>query len=237
MRPVRLTMQALGPYAGREVVDFRDAVAAGLFGIYGQTGAGKSTIFSAMTFALFGEAARPEQDIASLRSDHAEPDLPTEVELIFEVGERRYVVRRQPEQMRPKRRGGGETQVPHEAYLFDATGLALEDISQETPGKVVAEKKVGAVRSAIAEILGYGAAEFRQIVLLPQGKFEAFLTAARPELAGSGRIVPVGSVWAWERSACCLWDKTESGFRCEDCSLWSPAERQARYDRVLAEAP
>ncbi|GAB5378159.1 MAG: hypothetical protein AcusKO_46210 [Acuticoccus sp.] len=181
MRPVRLTMQALGPYAGREVVDFRDAVAAGLFGIYGQTGAGKSTIFSAMTFALFGEAARPEQDIASLRSDHAEPDLPTEVELVFEVGERRYVVRRQPEQMRPKRRGEGETQVPHEAFLFDATGLALEDISQETPGKVVAEKKVGAVRSAIAEILGYGAAEFRQIVLLPQGKFEAFLTARTNE--------------------------------------------------------
>ena len=67
MRPIRLTMQAFGPYAGREVIDFREAVASGLFGIYGQTGSGKSTIFSAMTFALFGEAAKTEQETASLR--------------------------------------------------------------------------------------------------------------------------------------------------------------------------
>ena len=60
MRPVRLTLQAFGPYPGRVVIDFRDAVEAGLFGIYGQTGSGKSTIFSAMTFALFGEAAKAE---------------------------------------------------------------------------------------------------------------------------------------------------------------------------------
>lgn len=66
-------------------------------------------------------------------------------------------------------------------------------------------------------------------------RFAAFLAVARPELSGSGRIEPVGSAWAWERSACCLWYKTESGSRCEDCSLWSPEERQARYARFLAE--
>jgi ferric iron reductase protein FhuF len=65
---------------------------------------------------------------------------------------------------------------------------------------------------------------------------QAFFAAARAELAGSGRLVPVGPRWAWERSACCLWYQTDSGFKCEDCSLWSPAERQARYDRIRAGA-
>lgn len=64
---------------------------------------------------------------------------------------------------------------------------------------------------------------------------EAFFAAARSEVRGSGRIVQVGPLWAWERSACCLWYTTDSGFRCEDCSLWSDAQRQDRYDRVLAE--
>lgn len=91
MRPVRLTMQAFGPYAGRQVVDFREAVDAGLFGLYGPTGSGKSSVFSAMTFALFGEPAKPEQDAPSLRSHHAEADMATEVEFVFEMGDRRYV--------------------------------------------------------------------------------------------------------------------------------------------------
>ena len=66
-------------------------------------------------------------------------------------------------------------------------------------------------------------------------RFEAFLVAARPELQASGRIAHVGPLWAWERSACCLWYKTDSGFQCEDCSLWTADERQARYQKVLAE--
>lgn len=88
MKPVRLTMQAFGPYAGREVVDFRNAVEAGLFGIYGQTGSGKSTIFSAMTFALFGQAAKVEQDAPTLRCDNADEDLPTEVEFVFDIADK-----------------------------------------------------------------------------------------------------------------------------------------------------
>lgn len=176
MRPVRLTLQAFGPYAGREVVDFRSAAEAGLFGIYGSTGSGKSSIFSAMTFALFGQAARKEQDATSLRSAHAEPDMPTEVEFVFDVGERRYVVVRRPRQSKPKR-GGGETDTSHEAHLFDATGLAPEAISEPDRGKVIEEKKVSQVDRAVEEILGYGPNQFRQIVLLPQGRFEAFLSA------------------------------------------------------------
>lgn len=176
MRPVRLTMQAFGPYPGRVVVDFRDAVDAGLFGIYGQTGSGKSTIFSAMTFALFG-APKPDQEAPSLRSDHADAGVPTEIEFVFDIGPRRFVIVRRPEQVRPKQRGSGETKISHEAFLFDATGLALDEITESLRGKIVAEKKVGKVDDAISDILGYGADQFRQIVLLPQGRFETFLAA------------------------------------------------------------
>lgn len=181
MRPIRLTMQAFGPYPEREVIDFRDAVEAGLFGIYGQTGAGKSTIFSAMTFALFGESAKTDQDAPSLRSDHADVGVPTEVEFVFDIGERRYVVLRRPDQVRPKQRGDGETRSSHEAFLFDATGLALDDIKEGQCGKIIAEKKVRDIDAAISEMLGYGPEQFRQIVLLPQGRFETFLSAKTKE--------------------------------------------------------
>ena len=177
MKPVRLTMQAFGPYARRTVVDFRHAVDAGLFGIYGQTGSGKSTLFSAITFALFGEAAKAEQDAPSLRSGLADPALPTEVEFIFDLAGRRYVILRRPDQARPKLRGEGETRTAHEAFLFDATGLDPDTISEDNRGRILAEKKVRDVDAAVASLLGYGAEQFRQIVLLPQGRFEKFLGA------------------------------------------------------------
>ncbi|MGE0294504.1 MAG: AAA family ATPase [Hyphomonadaceae bacterium] len=181
MKPLRLTMQAFGPYAQREVVDFSDAMKAGLFGIYGPMGAGKSSIFSAISFALFGEAARGDQDTGSFRSDHAAADLQTEVELVFEVGQKRFCIRRRPEQMRPAQRGGGQTREAHSASIFDATGMALNAITAATPGKVIVEKKVGEVGTYVVQLLGYGAAQFRQIVLLPQGRFETFLLAKTEE--------------------------------------------------------
>lgn len=181
MRPVRLTMQAFGPYPTLQTIDFREAVAAGLFGIYGQTGSGKSTIFSAMTFALFGEPAKSEQDAPSLRSDLAEAGTQTEVEFVFDIGERRFVVLRHPEQTRPSKRGEGETRTPHTAFLFEATGLAPEDIKEGHRGKIIAEKKVREVDAEIVKLLGYGPEQFRQIGLLPQGKFETFLAAKTPD--------------------------------------------------------
>lgn len=181
MRPVRLTMQAFGPYPKRQTIDFREAVAAGLFGIYGQTGSGKSTIFSAMTFALFGEPAKSEQDAPSLRSDLAEAGTQTEVEFVFDIGERRFVVLRHPEQPRPSKRGEGETRTPHTAFLFEATGLAPEDIKEGHRGKIIAERKVREVDAEIVKLLGYGPEQFRQIGLLPQGKFETFLAAKTPD--------------------------------------------------------
>ncbi|QXT37448.1 SMC family ATPase [Sphingomonas sanguinis] len=177
MRPVLLTMTAFGPYAGTEAVDFREATDAGLFGIYGATGSGKSSIFNAMTFALFGEGAKREQPIGTMRSGHADADRLTEVSLLFELGEKRYFVRRQPDQSRPKKRGEGETTDAHKAWLFDATLVPVDEVTVDNCGTVLAETKVGEVLRQVKELLGYGVEQFRQIVLLPQGRFERFLVA------------------------------------------------------------
>lgn len=181
MKPQRLILDAVGPYPGRQLIDFRTALESRLFGIYGPTGAGKSTIFSAMTFALFGEAAKAEQHASTLRSDHADPTHMTEVEFIFETHGRVYRVVRRPEQMRPAKRGGGETREGHKATLFDVTGLDLATVCDALPGKVVAEGKVDVVNKEIIRLLGYGPAQFRQIVLLPQGQFENFLAVNTQE--------------------------------------------------------
>jgi DNA repair protein SbcC/Rad50 len=177
MRPIRLSLQAFGPFATTEVVDFRSALETGLFGIYGQTGAGKSTLFSAMSFALFGAPTKTDQEPRSLRSDHAASNLPTEVEFVFELGAKTYLIRRRPAQERPKARGEGTTEDAAEASLFDVTGIPVDSLGPSQSGRVIAEKKVSLVGQQVEALLGYGADQFRQIVLLPQGKFETFLAA------------------------------------------------------------
>ncbi len=177
MRPLRLVLQAFGPYAGREEVNFDQALRAGLFGVYGPTGSGKSSIFNGIAFALFGETAKGDQDAATLRSDHAPVDLMTQVEYVFELGAQRYYLRRTPSQFRPAKRGEGLVEHKTEAFLYDATGIPLADICEQRPGKVLAEKKITAVKEEVERLLGYGPHQFRQIVLLPQGKFETFLSA------------------------------------------------------------
>lgn len=177
MRPIKLTMSAFGPYGGVETVDFRDATDAGLFGIYGPTGSGKSSIFSAIAFALFGVGAKEEQAISSMRSHFAPAGALTEVTLLFELGDKRYFVKRIPDQSRAKARGEGETTQSHAAWLFDATALDIDEVGPENCGIPIAERKVGEVLGHIERLLGYGAQQFRQIVLLPQGRFERFLVA------------------------------------------------------------
>lgn len=177
MRPIKLTLSAFGPYGGGETIDFREATEAGLFGIYGPTGSGKSSIFSAISFALFGEGAKEEQGISTMRSDFAPEDLLTEVSLQFELGAKRYYVRRQPDQARPKARGEGYTMQQHAAWLFDVSKVAIDDVGPDCCGVPLAERKVSAVLSLVEGLLGYGAQQFRQIVLLPQGRFERFLVS------------------------------------------------------------
>lgn len=177
MRPIKLTLSAFGPYGGVESIDFREATDAGLFGIYGPTGSGKSSIFSAIAFALFGEGAKEEQGIGTMRSDFAADALLTEVSLQFELGAKRYYVRRRPDQPRPKTRGEGQTMQPHSAWLFDVSSVAIDDVGPDCCGIPLAERKVGDVARLVEELLGYGAQQFRQIVLLPQGRFERFLVS------------------------------------------------------------
>lgn len=183
MRPIRLTLNAFGPYAGREVVDFTAALDAGIFGIYGDTGAGKTTIFDGIAFALFGQSSGAERASDDMLSDYADPREITEVELVFDLGEKRYVVRRIPRQERASNRGEGTTSQAHEAYLFDATGLTLDQIKQDSSGEMLSEKKTSLVDPMIRDLLGYDAAQFRQIVLLPQGEFRKILTANSDERA------------------------------------------------------
>lgn len=184
MRPIRLVMSAFGPYAGTQDIDFREATDAGLFGIYGPTGSGKSSIFNAMTFALFGVAAKEEQSISTLRSGHAPAELLTEVAFVFELGAKRYLVRRQPDQTRPKSRGEGETGHAHAAWLFDVSDVEVAGLDLQGCGTVLAERKVGQVGDQVRRLLGYGPEQFRQIVLLPQGRFERFLTSNSADRLG-----------------------------------------------------
>ena len=181
MRPIRLTLNAFGPYKGTEIVDFTAALDAGIFGIYGDTGAGKTTIFDGIAFALFGQSSGAERVSDDLISHYADPRELTFVELVFDLGEKRYVIRRIPRQERAANRGEGTTSQAHEAYLFDATELTLEQITEDNCGYNLAEKKTSLVDPMVKELLGYDAAQFRQIVLLPQGDFRKILTASSDE--------------------------------------------------------
>ncbi len=106
MRPLKLTMSAFGPYAGRVVIDLERLGSRGLYLITGDTGAGKTTIFDAITYALYDKPSGDNREASMFRSKYAQPDVPTEVELVFSYDEKIYRVRRNPEDERPARRGG-----------------------------------------------------------------------------------------------------------------------------------
>ena len=117
MRPLTLTLQAFGSYGQRTLIDFTEPN-QNLFLITGDTGAGKTTIFDAIVFALYGEASGSVRDPSLLRTRQAAPDVPTEVELIFESASKRYQIRRSPEYERPAKRGGGTTKQIAKAELI-----------------------------------------------------------------------------------------------------------------------
>jgi len=160
-------MSAFGPYAGRITIDMERLGSGGLYLITGDTGAGKTTIFDAITFALFGEASGSSRDAAMFRSKYAEAETPTEVELTFEYAGRKYFVRRNPEYTRPKARGEGFT-------VEKANGeLRYPD------GRVVTKLKE--VNKAVIEIMGIDRDQFTQIAMIAQGDFLKLLLASTDE--------------------------------------------------------
>ena len=118
MRPLKLTISAFEPYAGRMELDFETLGSSGLYLITGDTGAGKTTIFDAISFALFGEASGGSREPGMLRSKYADPSTPTEVELVFRYGGKEYTITRNPEYLRPKGRGEGMTRQTANATLL-----------------------------------------------------------------------------------------------------------------------
>ena len=117
MRPLKLTMTAFGPYAGTETIDFEQLGAKGLYLITGDTGAGKTTIFDGITYALYGAASGPNREPAMLRSKYADEFAEPGVELVFLYNGLKYTVRRTMEHRRRKLRGDGSTAAPAEAVL------------------------------------------------------------------------------------------------------------------------
>jgi ATPase involved in DNA repair len=167
MRPQKLIIQALGPYADREVIDFTNIGSEQIFVISGKTGAGKTTIFDAMSFALFGRANTNERDGSSLRSHFALDDSPTGVELTFTLKSEIYVVRRQPNQEILRKNGEGMRSLPAAATLYKN-------------GELVA-KSVREVDEKIQEVLQLNVDQFRQILMIPQGAFRELLLAPSKE--------------------------------------------------------
>lgn len=169
MRPHKLTISAFGSYAGKAEIDFEKFGTKGLFLITGDTGAGKTTIFDAITYALFGEASGSSREDSMFRSTYAEADVPTFVELVFEYAGKAYTVRRAPKQLRPAKRGGGFTEQKAEAVLYIGNGAPLTDVR--------------AVDVRLMEILGVDFSQYAQIAMIAQGQFRELLLAKTDERA------------------------------------------------------
>ncbi|MBR4659777.1 MAG: SMC family ATPase [Clostridia bacterium] len=167
MRPLRLEFSAFITYADKTVVDFEKFGTSGLYLITGVTGAGKTTIFDAITYALFGRASGDARDSSMLRSKYALLDTPTYVELKFENGGKIYTVRRNPEYERAAKRGTGTTTEKPSAELHYPDGRVLT--------------KTAEVDTAIKGIVGVEYERFSQIAMLAQGEFKKLLLADTTE--------------------------------------------------------
>ena len=167
MRPLTLTLSAFGPYAGQITLALEQLGKNGLYLIRGDTGAGKTSIFDAIAFALYGEASGDQREAAMFRSQYAAPDTPTFVELTFESAGKTYWVRRVPEYTRPAKRGGGVTLQRAEAELTMPDGRVVTRV-----------KEVG---QAVREIVGVDREQFAQIAMIAQGDFLKLLVASTEE--------------------------------------------------------
>ncbi|MEI8238277.1 MAG: SMC family ATPase [Actinomycetota bacterium] len=173
MKPLRIELQAFGSYPGKEVVDFTLLTQRGLFVITGETGTGKTTIFDAMCYALYG--AMPSKEGNDIRSHHAASTTPTYVVFQFEVDGVTYSARREPAQERAAKRGGG--------IITEAAKAQLDRLDT----KASLATRAGDVTQRCTELVGLKADQFQKVILLPQGEVAKFLVAGskeREELLG-----------------------------------------------------
>lgn len=167
MRPLKLKISAFGPYSGKLELDFEKFGKKGLYLITGDTGAGKTTIFDAITYALYGGPSGSNRDVSMLRSKYADLSTPTEVELIFDYYGKEYIVKRNPEYERAAKRGGGTTVEKAKAELIYPDGRVVTKINE--------------VDSSIKEIVGIDREQFCRIAMIAQGDFLKLLTASTKE--------------------------------------------------------
>lgn len=159
----KLIVSAFGPYATEQELDFESFLSdKNMFVITGNTGAGKTTIFDAINFVLYGEASGSERDGKSLRSDFAEPSTKTEVKLWFSLKGKEYYIKRSPQYFRPKQKGEGFTESKAEAELIydDKTITGSKEVTRQ-----------------VEEILGITSDQFKQLVMIPQGEFKKLLNS------------------------------------------------------------
>ncbi|PAD89184.1 ATP-dependent dsDNA exonuclease [Niallia circulans] len=172
MRPLKLTMQAFGPYARKEVIDFTVLGNRTMFVISGKTGSGKTTIFDGISYAIYGKASGEDRNGPELRSQFAEDSLLTEVSFEFKLKEKRYLITRSPQQEKKKERGDGYTTIGAKAelYTFDAEG-----------NEQLVASSIRDVDEKVREIMQIDSNQFRQILMIPQGEFRRLLTSDSKE--------------------------------------------------------
>ncbi len=167
MRPEKLIMSAFGPYADKQELELSKLGTEGIYLITGDTGAGKTTVFDAIVYALYGEASGDNRDTSMFRSKYALPETPTFVELSFVYGDKKYLIRRNPEYERPKSRGDGFTTEKAAAELHCPDGKIYTGISD--------------VNKQITEIMGVDRSQFTRTAMIAQGDFLKLLLASTAE--------------------------------------------------------
>ncbi|MBQ7522575.1 MAG: SMC family ATPase [Clostridia bacterium] len=169
MRPIKLTMSAFGAYADKTEINFEKLGQSGIYLITGNTGAGKTTIFDAIVYALYGETSNSDRKPNMFRSVYANGTTKTYVELWFQCNGKEYRVRRNPEYDRPKDRGEGTTK--------EKSSCELEKFADKT----IVSKSTKEVNNAIQEIIGLDCNQFMQIAMIAQGEFKKLLTSSTDE--------------------------------------------------------
>ena len=169
MKPLTLSMSAFGPFASTQTIDFTELGDNPLFLINGPTGAGKTTLLDGICFALYGKTTGNEREGSQMRCDMADDSLLTEVTFSFQLGSTSYRIRRVPEQERLKKSGDGSTVQKSEAQLYK--------IAPDGSETLIVASKVSDATAEIEALTGLDVEQFRQVMVLPQGKFRELLMA------------------------------------------------------------